>query len=62
MNQSLHLISSSDDKEAEAVMAVLKRYHPALAQETARPWADAYIARGATALRENAGPGLRSPS
>ena len=45
INQSLDLISSSDDREAEAVMAVLKRYHPALAQEAARTWADAYIAR-----------------
>ena len=55
ISQSLGLISSSDDKEAESVMAALKSYHPAFAQEAARIWADAYIARGAAALRDNNG-------
>jgi WD40 repeat protein len=56
INQSLDFIRSSDDNEAEALIAVLKRYHPVLAQETDREWADAYFARGAEALKHNNEP------
>ena len=52
MNQSLHLISSSDDRGADAIIAVLKRYHPALARETASTLADAYIARSSGAEKQ----------
>jgi hypothetical protein len=54
--RSLQLISSSEDKEAEALIADLKRYHPALAQETIQKWANAYIERGAAAMREDDWP------
>jgi tetratricopeptide (TPR) repeat protein len=51
--RSLALIASSEDKEAEAVIADLNRYHPALAQETMRTWANSYIERGQAALRKD---------